>query len=858
MKHYNYLYKIGSICTLFTLILFQLSPVLYATPAAHAAGHPGAANANSAPSNRLLDLNSPSMSLGNLVWRDANNNGVQDDGEDGLANVAVNLLQSDGTPALDAASNPISALTNANGHYLFTDLAEGDYIVELAASNFVPGGPYAGYISSTGMQGSASGPYEPAPDPKLDELDSQDNGTQQPDGAIRADVITLTADQEPSSELETGGNTLPDPAPDLNSNLLVDFGLHASSSIGDRVWLDQNADGIQEESEPGVPGVTVQLYQPGPDGIAGNLDDLLIATMATGSDGSYRFIDLPEGDYYVQFTPPPGYELSPQDQGDDDTVDSDAAPADGQAAPLHLNPGENDRTWDAGICITSIGDRVWLDRNTNGIQDSGEPGLPGVSVSLYTGAGALVGAPVLTDADGNYTFSNLSPGDYYVQITPPPGYKFSPPDQGTDDQADSDIDPSTEQTVVTTIAHNESDLSWDIGLYPLVSVGDFIWNDANNNGLVDEDEAGIDGVRVNLFRESDVTQEMSTSEFVALHTKSVGGRYRFNNLQPGTYTVELDATNFAPGGPLDGYQSSTGRMGTNISPGGPYEPAPGPDNDINDDDNGTAQYGVIASGPITLVVGDEPLVGGNTDPNHNPTVDFGLLKPITLGSTVWDDANGNGTMGPGEPGMPDVLITLYDAADSVITTTTTDADGYFQFYALLSGSYQLGVSNFPAGYSFTLPNRGDDATDSDVDPTTGRTPLIVLGPGDQPTLFAGLTQVPLALTLASFSASHEGGAMVIRWTTGLEQNTFSFLLYRSATGSRADAVQITSSPILALGRGGSGAGYSWVDNLTQPGISYTYWLAEIELNGTTTEYGPARAPGPASTAFTLYLPLMDH
>lgn len=631
----------------------------------------------------------------------------------------------------------------------------------------------------------------------------------------------------------------------------------------DVVWLDMNKNGLQDASEAGVPGVTVWLYQSGPDGIAGSLDDLLIAMMTTGPAGDYHLPNLPTGDYFVQFDLPLGYAHTAQDVGGNtsasDMVDSDADITTGLTAITTLTPGENAPTWDAGIYIIGVGDRVWFDQNANGIQDSDEPGLPGVSVTLYTSAGVLAGAPVTTDANGNYAFLNLPPGDYYVQITPPIGYSVSPQDEGTDDQADSDIDPTTRQTAITTIDLNESDPTWDAGLYQLVSVGDLIWNDSNNNGLVDGDEAGIDGVLVTLLRLADDTEEIGTNEYVAIHTKSVGGHYLFTKLQPGIYQVELDAANFAPGSPLAGYTSSTGRIGTNISPGGPYEPAPSPNSDINDDDNGTAQYGVIASGPTALAAGAEPLVDGNTDPNHNPTVDFGLLLPIRLGSTVWNDINGNGIRGSGEQGIPNVMITLYDAAGTVIATTTTDAIGHFRFDALPAGSYQLGVSNLPAGFSFTLQNRGDDASDSDVDPTTGRTALIVLVPGDNnQTLFAGLTQVPTAITVASFSAMQADGAMVIRWTTGMELNTFGFQLYRSATGTRADAVQITATPVLALGRAGSGADYRWVDRLAQPGVSYTYWLAEIELNGTTTEYGPARTSELASTAFTLYLPLMGH
>ena len=144
---------------------------------------------------------------------------------------------------------------------------------------------------------------------------------------------------------------------------------------------------------------------------------MLVATTTTGASGDYQFLDLVPGDYFVQFNLPSGYAYSPQD-ATGDTTDSDADATTGRTVITTLTPGENDPTWDAGIYFTaSLGDRVWLDQNANGIQDAGEPGMPGVTVTLYTSAGIPVGAPATTDANGNYAFPNLPPGDYYVQFT---------------------------------------------------------------------------------------------------------------------------------------------------------------------------------------------------------------------------------------------------------------------------------------------------------------------------------------------------------------------------------------------------------------------------------------------------------
>jgi len=109
----------------------------------------------------------------------------------------------------------------------------------------------------------------------------------------------------------------------------------------------------------------------------------------------------------------------------------------------------------------SIGDTVWEDLDADGVQDVGEPGIAGVIVELFNaGPGAGLGAPATdmngnsmtttTDANGNYLFDDLYPGDYYVEFTAPAGYDPSPQDAGSNDAADSDADPITGQTHTAT------------------------------------------------------------------------------------------------------------------------------------------------------------------------------------------------------------------------------------------------------------------------------------------------------------------------------------------------------------------------------------------------------------------------
>src|SRR5262249_44857871 len=152
----------------------------------------------------------------------------------------------------------------------------------------------------------------------------------------------------------------------------------------------------------------------------------------------------------------------------------------GRTVVTTLTPGESDLTWDSGIYYTaSLGDRVWLDQNGNGVQDAGEPGIRGVTVVLYTSGGTQFGAPTTTDSNGNYAFPNLPPGDYYVQFIPPSGYVISPQNQGSDDTADNDAS-AAGTTATTTITLGESDSTWDAGMYVPVSLGNLVWVDVNN------------------------------------------------------------------------------------------------------------------------------------------------------------------------------------------------------------------------------------------------------------------------------------------------------------------------------------------------------------------------------------------
>jgi len=111
---------------------------------------------------------------------------------------------------------------------------------------------------------------------------------------------------------------------------------------------------------------------------------------------------------------------------------------------------------------------VWNDVDRDGVQDVGESGLPNVTVDLYDGANVLVNT-ALTDTNGRYQFDGLTPGDYFVDIVPPTGYRISPKDQVANEALDSDVTTTTGETPVTKLVAGENILKWDAGLYTLTS-----------------------------------------------------------------------------------------------------------------------------------------------------------------------------------------------------------------------------------------------------------------------------------------------------------------------------------------------------------------------------------------------------
>lgn len=148
---------------------------------------------------------------------------------------------------------------------------------------------------------------------------------------------------------------------------------------------------------------------------------------------------------------------------DNNTVDNDVT----QNGKLGGDEDDSDFETFLVTAYGTVGDLVWNDINKNGLQDVGESGISNVVVTLQTSTGTFV-ASTLTNASGNYQFSNLLPGNYRIVVGIPSGYVGSTANVGANDALDSDIDPSTGISNTFTITSGAIYNTVDAALYLLV------------------------------------------------------------------------------------------------------------------------------------------------------------------------------------------------------------------------------------------------------------------------------------------------------------------------------------------------------------------------------------------------------
>ena len=636
----------------------------------------------------------PQVSVGDFVWLDIDRDGVQGVGEPGIEGVELTITDADGNPVTDVNGDPVGPVTtDADGFYEFVGLPPGRYIVSVT--------PPAGLLPT--VEGDGSSPTD-------------DSST---DSATSADLLE-DGDHDPT----------------------LDFGFVLPRvSVGDLVWFDTDADGVQDPGEPGIPGVELTITNADDPGapvldVFGNP----VTTALTDADGNYLFADLPPGRYTVSVTgPPPGLEPTTPGAGSDPTVDSSQ---DSATSAALSEDGSSDPTLDFGFVppLVAVGDRTWVDLDGDGVQDTGEPSLPGVVVELLKPDGSPAVdafgnpvAPVTTDADGFYFIGGLLAGDYRIRFTLPEGYSFTSQSSGSDSTADSDADPATGTTPVFSIAgavdgetiaaadyprlpDGDDTTSFvnpaiDAGVArPVVAVANYYWFDADADGVRDPGEAPVVGGLVELLDANGNPVRDADGNPVGPVETDGSGYFFFDNLVPGTYRLRFT--------PPAGYAftqkgSAVDPADSNANPSGLTDPF---------------RVESYAAGATDALTPD-----GASAILWNPTVGAGLVPVVAVGDVVWIDADKDGIQDAGELPLEGVEVVLLnpdgtrarDADGRLVRPVFTDADGRYLIDNLVPGEYRIRFI-LPAQYTFTTSGSGSAALDSNADPLNGTTDVFVI------------------------------------------------------------------------------------------------------------------------------------
>lgn len=519
---------------------------------------------------------------------------------------------------LDEQGNLLEeAQTDANGFYQFTDLAPGTYsVVQVQPDGFLDGQEVLGNVDGqeTGI------------------LSSND----------RFDQITLTSD---------------------SVGTRYDFCEHIPAEIHGTVFHDQNDDGVLQDSEERIGGVTLQLL---------NESGEVISETQTDIQGEYWFTGLERGTYSVREIQPVSFDDGFDSVGTVDGVTIGDLEND-LLTNIDLNYGDVGVEYNFGeIRLASISGTVHADANgdCNFNAADGDMPLEGVVLQLFDANGELV-AETTTDANGEYIFDGLWPGEYSIREFTPDGFLDGAEHVGTVDgqlvgQASDDM------FFGITLASGENGVNYDFCEHIPAEIHGNVFHDVNDDGIFQDSEDGIANVTIQLFDDS--------GNLVAETTTNVQGEYWFTGLQAGTYKLnELQPDEFTDG---------QDRVGT--------------------------VDGVAVGETMNDMFNTITLNGGDQGVEYN----FGELLPASISGFVHVDMNGNCTLETeaGDNPLANVTLQLLNADGQVIATTQTDELGFYEFNDLEPGEYsirQLQPEQFFDGA--TLVGSGDgEVTESNL------------------------------------------------------------------------------------------------------------------------------------------------
>jgi uncharacterized repeat protein (TIGR01451 family) len=590
--------------------------------------------------------------LSGFVYLDANDNGTRDGGEVGVNGTSTPVtVRLTGT---DYAGNSITLTQNisAVGAYAFTNLPPSDA---------------TGYVVT-----------------EVNEPAGRADGADQ-NGAGAGNVIPNSRGRAVGETIPATGGIAVNPAANLTER---NFGELASAQLSGRVFIDPNANAIREGSEnAGVAGVTITLTG------TTDLAQAVNCTTTTAANGTYAFpvasdpnplcATLRPGTYTVTQTAISGLTTTGAFNG---TLGGNGqganTPSVGATASSNIavTAGANAQNYDFGVQGQGLSGSVYVDVSGNGTRDTGERGIPGVTltVSGNTAGGQDVCTVIspspctaVTDANGNYSFPSLPASNGTGYTLTEQAQATSPLNQYSDGtESVGNVNGNAVGTagndVISAIVvpTGAGAVNYNFGERS-ASIAGASYVDLDGDGVFDSGELPLGGVTITLSGTTLAGADICAVLPTCVVTTDVNGAYSFVGLPAGTYSVtQTQPANYADG--ID----SPGNFGAGAV--------------------GTA--GALGTSVLSNIV----VPAGGTGVSFN----FGETPSFVQGH-VFLDPNNNGVQDPGEPNLPNTTVTV-TTSDGRTPTATTDGNGDYRV-SVPGGLTPADVTD-PAGTALTTGN----------------------------------------------------------------------------------------------------------------------------------------------------------
>ena len=516
-------------------------------------------------------------------------------------------------------------------------------------------------VTITAREAAAAATPTPEPEPvptetKMPETDvpgteTDVNVTETPAQETPVPEIEIQPAQQPAAELPTlppytGTSATQEPVP-------AGFSAAGTGSLRIQVFFDKNGSGNQGDYEYGIANLTIYLL---------NEAEEVLAAAVTDTDGFAVFENVPAGRYRTRTNLPEGWYFTPYGGENKLTLNAyDITPAGSQTSGvLEITDGAESQQ---GIAIhnnaASAYGFCWLEGDVDGLYKDGETKFGGVRIRLRDRENDFV-YETETDENGSWSISNLRPGYYVLTCEGPDGLMLTRYTQSRGKRSYLTSDNPRRQMELKTDSRTEM----NIGFNWAAQVFGRCYLDANYNGLYDEGELPLAGVKLTAKYQYDNAESSTT-------VSGDDGTYVLDALRGNQYSITVLL-------PADG------SIYTKAVPSEPLGNLFPPRGDRR----------------------DNTLNNLKLEDMEQREMNIGAIYPASISGTVYFDDNFSATADGSEKAVAGFTVTVRDADGNAVATTRTNGEGVYKVENLTPGDYSLDVAAV-SGYAFTKRGEGN-------------------------------------------------------------------------------------------------------------------------------------------------------